>query len=135
MNLSKTIKNIRATCNNYVDPNLLAFIIDDDDYMGTNNILEIEGYGIGNEDTYEERLIKIHNDENIFLPLGMMTFMPILNECDLFSSEEELAKSPVAKEFGINTNMYSKTMEIDGLKVEVKSSPYAKDVHFSFSKE
>ena len=88
MNLSKTIKNIRATCNNYVDPNLLAFIIDDDDYMGTNNILEIEGYGIGNEDTYEERLIKIHNDENIFLPLGMMTFMPILNECDLFSSED-----------------------------------------------
>ena len=54
---------------------------------------------------------------------------------DLFSSEEEMAKSPVAKEFGINTNMYSKTMEIDGLKVEVKSSPYAKDVHFSFSKE
>ena len=84
MNLSETIKNIRATCNNYVDPNLLAFIINDDYSMGTNNILEIEGYGITDDDPYEERLVKIHEKENIFLPLGMMTFMPIINECDLF---------------------------------------------------
>lgn len=66
MNLSKTIKNIRATCNNYVDPNLLAFLIDDDNYMGTNNILEIEGYGITDDDDYEERLFKIAKSENIF---------------------------------------------------------------------
>jgi hypothetical protein len=88
MNISETIKNIRATCNNYVDPNLLAFIIDDDNYMGTNNILEINGYGIEDDDAYEERLLKIHKSENIFLPLGMMTFMPILNECDLFSAKD-----------------------------------------------
>lgn len=88
MNLSKTIKNIRATCDNYVDPNLLAFLIDDDDHMGTNNILEIEGYGINDDDTYEERLLKIHKKENIYLPAGMMTFMPILNECDIFSDED-----------------------------------------------
>ncbi len=88
MNLSETIKNIRATCENYVDPNLLAFIIDDDNYMGTNNILEIEGYGIEESDSYEERLLKIHENENIFLPMGMMTFMPIINECDIFSSED-----------------------------------------------
>ena len=88
MNLSKTIKNIRATCNNYVDPDLLAFIIDDDNHMGTNNILEIEGYNINEDDTYEERLLKIHESENIFIPFGMMTFMPILNECDLFSAED-----------------------------------------------
>lgn len=88
MNLSETIKNIRATCDNYVDPNLLAFIIDDDGYMGTNNILEIEGYGIEESDSYEERLLKIHESENIFLPAGMMTFMPIINECDIFSSED-----------------------------------------------
>lgn len=88
MNLSETIKNIRASCNNYVDPNLLAFIIDDDGYMGTNNILEIDGYGIEDDDSYEERLLKIHKSENIFLPVGVMTFMPIINECDLFSADD-----------------------------------------------
>lgn len=88
MNLKETIKNIRATCDNYVDPNLLAFIIDDDNHMGTNNILEIEGYGITDDDSYEDRLLKIHKDENIYLPLGMMTFMPILNECDIFSVDD-----------------------------------------------
>ncbi|WP_458454333.1 hypothetical protein [Methanobrevibacter sp.] len=88
MNLRETIKNIRATCDNYIDPNLLAFIIDDDNHMGTNNILEIRGYDITSEDTYEERVMKIHKKENIYLPLGMMTFMPILNECDIFSSHD-----------------------------------------------
>lgn len=88
MNLSETIKNIRASCNNYVDPNLFSFIIHDDFRMGTNNILEIEGYGITSDDTYEERLLKIHETENIFLPVGMMTFMPIINECDLFCEND-----------------------------------------------
>ena len=88
MNLKETIKNIRATCNNYVDPNLLAFIIYDDNHMGTNNILEIEGYEIEPNDCYEERLVKIHKKENIFLPLGMMTFIPIINECDLFCQKD-----------------------------------------------
>ena len=88
MNLSETIKNIRASCDNYMDPNLLAFLIDDDNYMGTNNILEIKGYNITDEDTYEERLLKISKSENIFLPIGMMTFMPLINECDLFSDDD-----------------------------------------------
>ena len=88
MNLSETIKNIRATCDNYIDPDLLSFIIDDEGYMGTNNILEIKGYGITPDDSYEERLLKIHESENVYLPLGMMTFMPILNECDIFSVDD-----------------------------------------------
>lgn len=88
MNLSETIKKIRSTCDNYVDPDLLAFIIDDDNYMGTNNILEINKYDIKDEDSYEDRLLKISRNENIFLPVGMMTFMPILNECDIFSTED-----------------------------------------------
>ena len=88
MNLIETIKNIRATCNNYVDPDLLAFIIDDENYMGTNDILEVEGYNITDYDSYEERLLKISRSENIFLPLGMMTFMPVLNECDIFSEND-----------------------------------------------
>ena len=88
MNLSETIKNIRASCKNYMDPNLFAFLIDDDDYMGTNNILELGGYGIEDSDTYEERLLKICKKENVFLPVGMMTFMPIINECDIFSDKD-----------------------------------------------
>ena len=88
MNLCKTIKNIRASCENYIDPNLLAFIIDEDNYMGTNNILEIKGYGINDDDSYEERILKICKSENIFLPFGMMTFMPIINECDIFSTQD-----------------------------------------------
>ena len=32
--------------------------------------------------------MKIHKSENIYLPLGMMTFMPILNECDIFSVDD-----------------------------------------------
>ena len=88
MNISETIKNIRASCNNYVDPDLLAFVIYDDYYMGGNNILEMEKYGIEKEDSYEERLLKILKHQHIFLPIGMYTFMPILNECDIFSEKD-----------------------------------------------
>ena len=120
MNLNKTIKNIRATCNNYVDPNLLAFLIDDDNYMGTNNILEIEGYGITDNDTYEERLFKIAKSENIFLPLGMMTFMPILNECDLFcENDHHLELTP--EEFDIYADNEEKLF---GILVKKNSDDY-----------
>lgn len=88
MNLRKTIENIRAACDNYIDPDLFAFLIDDDNYMGTNNILELTEYGISEDDSYEERLIKISRSENIFLPFGMMTFMPFVNECDIFSQDD-----------------------------------------------
>jgi hypothetical protein len=88
MNIKETIKNIRDSCNNYVDPDLFAFTIDEDFHMGTNNISEIKGYGIEDDDSYEERLLKIHERENIFLPVGMMTFMPIVNECDIFSVDD-----------------------------------------------
>lgn len=120
MNLNKTIKNISATCNNYVDPNLLAFLIDDDNYMGTNNILEIEGYGITDDDDYEERLFKIAKSENIFLPLGMMTFMPILNECDLFcENDHHLELTP--EEFDIYADNEEKLF---GILVKKNSDDY-----------
>ena len=120
MNLSETIKNIRATCDNYVDPNLLAFIIDDENYMGTNNILEIEGYDITDDDSYDERLLKIHKSENIYLPLGMITFMPIVNECDIFSDEDyNLQLTP--DEF----NKYSDNQEkLFGILVKKGSDEY-----------
>ena len=111
MNIYKTIENIRKTCDSYVDPDLLAFIINDDFLMGENNIQEIKDYDINNEDSFEERFLKIHKKEHIFLSCGMMTFMPILNECDIFSdedyhlilSEEEFKKYSEEKEklFGI----------------------------------
>jgi hypothetical protein len=120
MNLKETIKNIRTTCENYVGPNLLAFIIDDENYMGTNNILEIEGYDITNDDSYDERLLKIHKSENIYLPLGMITFMPIVNECDIFSDEDyNLQLTP--DEF----NKYSDNQEkLFGILVKKGSNEY-----------
>ena len=111
MNIKETIKNIRVSCNNYVDPNLFAFIIDDDFRMGTNNILEIEGYGIDKDNTYEERLLKIHEKENIFLPLGMMTFMPIINECDLFC-ENDYSLKLTQEEFDENADEEEKLFGI-----------------------
>ena len=111
MDISETIKNIRASCKDYIDPDLMSFIIDDDNYMGTNNILEIEGYGISKSDAYEERLLKIMESENVFIAFGMITFMPILNECDIFSNEDyhfdltaeefEMYSSEEEKLFGI----------------------------------
>ncbi|WP_405293432.1 hypothetical protein [Methanobrevibacter sp.] len=88
IDLNATIKNIRAACDNYMDPNLLVFIIHDDNAMGTNNILEIDAYDIRREDSYEERILKIHHHENIFIACGMMTFLPIINECDIFSDND-----------------------------------------------
>jgi hypothetical protein len=92
MDVCESIKNIRAKCNNYVDPDLVSTIIDDNGYMGTNNILEITGYGISDCDSYEERFIKILNSENIFISCGMLAFIPMLNECDIFSIVDEAIK-------------------------------------------
>ena len=95
MNLKDTIKNIRKDCNNYIDPDLVAFIINDDNLMGTNNILEITDYGIKSDDTFEDRILKIHEFENIYIACGMMTFMPFVRECDIFStSDYNLKLSP-----------------------------------------
>lgn len=104
-----------------MDPNLLAFIIDDDMHMGTNNILEIDGYGIESADSYEQRLLKIAESENIFLPVGAMTFMPMLNECDLFSVDDHhFDMTP--EEF----DMYSSGEEkLLGILVKKGSSDYA----------
>ena len=111
MRINETIKNIRASCDNYVDKDLVATIIHDNYYMGTNNILEFDGYGIRKDDTYEKRILKILKHENIFLAAGMYTFIPVINECDIYSvndynfklSEDEFEKYANEKEriFGI----------------------------------
>ena len=83
MRINETIKNIRASCDNYVDKDLVATIIHDNYYMGTNNILEFNEYGIEKDDSYEKRILKILKHENIFLAAGMYTFIPVINECDI----------------------------------------------------
>lgn len=88
MNVRETIKNIRSLCNNYVDPDLVATVIHDNYFMGSNNITELDKFGIEKGDSYEERILKILKEENIFLNLGMYAFIPMINECDIYSTED-----------------------------------------------
>ena len=111
INISETIKNIRATCDNYVDPDLVATVIHDNYYMGSNNITELDKFDIKKQDSFEEKIFKILKHENVFLNIGMYAFVPIVNECDIYStkdynlklSQEEFDKYANEKErvFGI----------------------------------
>ena len=92
MRINETIKNIRASCDNYVDKDLVATIIHDNYYMGTNNILEFNEYGIEKDDSYEKRILKILKHENIFLAAGMYTFIPVINECDIYLKNMPMKK-------------------------------------------
>jgi hypothetical protein len=92
MDVYETIKIIRSSCDNYMDPDLVSTIIDDNHFMGKNNITEIEGYGISPEDAYEDRFMKILKEENIFISFGMLNFIPLMDECDIFSVEDETIK-------------------------------------------
>lgn len=88
MNVSETIKNIRSSCNNYVDPDLVATVIHDNYYMGSNNIEELDKFDIKTDDSFEEKILKILKHENVFLNLGMYAFIPVINECDIYSTED-----------------------------------------------
>ena len=89
MNFEKTIENIIARCDNYIDPQLAITIIYDNYTMGSNNINELKKYGIENEDSYSEKVLKVLKHENIFINFGMLAFIPLLNECDIFSFKDE----------------------------------------------
>ena len=88
MNISETIKNIRSSCDNYVDPDLVATVIHDNYYMGSNNIEELDKFNMKKEDSFEEKILKILKHENVFLNLGMYAFIPVINECDIYSTED-----------------------------------------------
>lgn len=103
MNISETIRNIRACCDNYVDPNLVATVIHDNYYMGSNNICEFEGYDINAEDSYEEKILKILKHEHVFLAAGMCVFIPVINECDIYSKKDYNIKL-TQEEFDIYAN-------------------------------
>ena len=89
MDVYETIKNIRCKCDNYVDPNLVATIIDENDFIGKNNISELEGYGFSDDDSYEDKFMKVLKNENLFVTCGMLNFIPLMNECDIFSFSDE----------------------------------------------
>ena len=111
INVSETIKNIRSTCNNYVDPDLVATVVHDNYYMGSNNIEDLDKFDIKKEDSFEEKILKILKYENVFLYIGMYAFIPVINECDIYSTtdynlkltDEEFEKYANEKErvFGI----------------------------------
>ena len=88
MNVSETIKNIRSSCDNYVDPDLVATVIHDNYYMGSNNIEELDKFDIKTDDSFEEKILKILKHENVFLNIGMYAFIPVINECDIYSTED-----------------------------------------------
>lgn len=120
MNLSETIKNIRASCNNYIDQDLVATVIHDNYYMGSNNISELEQYDISIDDSFEEKILKILKHENVFLNIGMYVFIPVINECDIYSTQDyNLKLSP--EEF----EKYSNEKErIFGILIKKDSSDY-----------
>lgn len=120
MNVYESIKNIRANCNNYIDPDLVATIIDENHYMGNNNIMEITGYGISPDDSYEDRVMKILKEENIFINCGMLAFIPMLNECDIFSVSDETIKI-TQEEFDLNAQEKECYF---GILIEKNSSNY-----------
>ena len=88
MKIKETIENIRASCDNYVDPDLVATVIHDNYFMGSNNIYEFDQFDIEKDDSFEKRILKILKHENIFLNLGMYAFIPVINECDIYSTED-----------------------------------------------
>ncbi len=57
--------------------------------MGSNNIDELKKYDIENEDSYVEKALKVLKHENIFITFGMLAFIPLFNECDIFSIEDK----------------------------------------------
>ena len=120
MNVYESIKNIRTKCNNYVEPDLVSTIIDDNHYMGNNNISEMTGYGISQDDSYEEKFMKIIKHENIFINCGLLAFIPMLNECDIFSVADKTIKI-TQEEF----NEYGKEKEVFfGILIEKNTSNY-----------
>lgn len=88
MRIEETIKNIRASCDNYVDPDLVATVIHDDYFMGSNNIDELDQFDIKKDDSFEEKILKILKHKNIFLNFGMYAFIPVINECDIYSYQD-----------------------------------------------
>lgn len=94
MNVKKTVEHVQENCESYVDPELVAVVITKDNYLGPNNIGELRDYGIEEKDSYSEKVLKVLNKEKIFLNLGLVTFAPFVNECDIYSMKDCTLKLP-----------------------------------------
>lgn len=104
MNVEKTLENIREKCDSYIDPELLVTSISDDYYMGSNENIGVENLEF----------------ENIFINLGLLTFAPIINECDIYSFKDSTVKLS-AEEF----NSYEEIKdEYFGILVKKNSCEY-----------
>ena len=121
MDVYESIKNIRAKCDIYIDPDLVSTVIYDNSYMGSNNFWEMEGYAITEDDSYEDRFMKILKEENVFINCGMLVFIPMMNECDIFSIVDETIEI-TQEEYDEN----SKEKEVYfGILIEKNSSDYS----------
>ncbi|MDO5849334.1 MAG: hypothetical protein Q4P18_07350 [Methanobrevibacter sp.] len=88
MNLEKTIENIEKTADSYIDPELVSTIVYDNYTLGTNDFNSLNEYGIQKDDSYAKKVLKVLEKENVFINLGMLTFAPVINECDIYSTED-----------------------------------------------
>lgn len=86
MNIKKTIEKIQASCNSYVDPELVATIITSDYYLGSNDLKEYPG------DSYSDKIINILKDNDVFMSLGLLVASPLIDQCDIYSTEKETIK-------------------------------------------
>ena len=78
MDVYETVKNIRSFCDNYIDPDLVTTIIDENNFMGKNNIQDLEGYDFSDGAGYEEKFMKVHEKENLFT-YNQKVFQKLLN--------------------------------------------------------
>lgn len=92
MNIKKTIENIEKTADSYIDPELVSVIVYDNYTLGTNDFNNLDSYDIKNDDSYATKVLKVLENENVFVYLGMLTFAPVINECDIYSSEDYTIK-------------------------------------------
>ena len=94
MNVKKTVEHVQKNCDGYVDPDLVAVVVTEDNYLGSNNIGELKDYGISESDSYSEKILKVIKKDKVFLNLGLITFAPFMNECDIYSSKDYTIKLP-----------------------------------------
>lgn len=92
MNVKKTIENIEKTADSYIDPELVSVIVYDNYTLGTNDFNNLDDYGIEKSDSYATKVLKVLKNENVFVYLGMLTFAPVINECDIYSTEDYTVK-------------------------------------------
>lgn len=76
MNVEKTVEYLKNICESYIDPDLLIREINDDYFMGSDENITIDSL----------------KHSNLFINFGLLAFAPIINECDIYSTEDYTVK-------------------------------------------